>query len=280
MLLALLASGLLLNSRAADPAVPPLLSGKKAYSVYVIGNSYTKTGELYLANVLTALSNNSNSTARIKAGAKYGSNTDLKYHWRSGEKRVRKGNYDALVLQEHSQRPLKNPEETIEYVRKFKQVMDAKGGKVVLFMFWSRGNSAKQTAALSKKFTELGKELDVAVAPVGLAWQLALKEKPDLRLYQKDGAHPTPLAFYLNACVLYATLTGHSPVGLGDAGMKDLEPELRAFLQDVAWRTVREYCGKTGIAGQIARPTGESHRGPPNVGRAISPAILQQGTAE
>ena len=42
----------------------------------------------------------------------------------------------------------------------------------------------------------------------------ARRELPGVSLWASDGVHPTPAGTYLTACVLYATLTGRSPVGI------------------------------------------------------------------
>ena len=57
-------------------------------------------------------------------------------------------------------------------------------------------------------------EIDALVAPVGLAWDLVLKEDPSRPLYRRGGNHPTQLGAYLAVCVLYATICDTSPVGL------------------------------------------------------------------
>ena len=80
------------------------------------------------------------------------------------------------------------------------------------------------------------------VAPVGRAWERALRD-PAMTLHDPDGSHPSPAGTYLAACVLYATLTGESPVGLDDGGL-GLAPASIARLQQVAWDTVQEYYGR------------------------------------
>lgn len=54
-------------------------------------------------------------------------------------------------------------------------------------------------------------------------------------LYQEDGSHPSPEGTYLVACVLYAVLTGESPVGLSyDAGLDDA-PRLAEVAAEVVF---------------------------------------------
>jgi hypothetical protein len=234
---------MLLPCQAAEKAgVEPVLKGKDVYRVLVVGNSHTQHRGVLLADLLGELSRGPGSPVRIEAQAKAASNETLQGHWRGGESRVKKGNFDAVVLQEHSQRPLTDFESTLTYARKFQEVAAENGGKVVLWMMWSKKNDPELTAKQSEISAKLAKELGAPVAPIGLAWQTALREKPDLALYKpEDMHHAAPLGFYLNACVIYATLTGYSPVGLGDGGIEAATPEVRKFLQDVAWRTVKAY---------------------------------------
>jgi hypothetical protein len=54
-------------------------------------------------------------------------------------------------------------------------------------------------------------ELDLFVAPVGVVWQNALEDEPDLDLWMLDGKHPTPLGSFLAASVFYALIFNESP---------------------------------------------------------------------
>jgi hypothetical protein len=88
---------------------------------------------------------------------------------------------------------------------------------------------------------DLAGKLGAVVAPVGIAWIRAWKERPALKLIGPDGEHPSIAGSYLIGCMLYATLTGCTPVGLPyyaadviAAGEK-LGMEDAKFLQKVAW---------------------------------------------
>lgn len=61
-----------------------------------------------------------------------------------------------------------------------------------------------------------------------------------------DNRHPTAAGSYLEAAVLFATLTGQSPEGADFLGgcEKPLKPEDAAHLQKIAWQTVTEFFKK------------------------------------
>jgi Domain of unknown function (DUF4886) len=60
-------------------------------------------------------------------------------------------------------------------------------------------------------YRTVGGRLGAAVAPVGEAWQAAVRRRPGIDLWKGDGLHPTRAGSYLTACVLYAMLTGRDP---------------------------------------------------------------------
>ena len=57
-----------------------------------------------------------------------------------------------------------------------------------------------------------------------------------------DKRHPSLAGTYLAACVVFASLTGKSPVG--NSYVAGIDPPTAKFLQEVAWATVQEYYGK------------------------------------
>ena len=69
-------------------------------------------------------------------------------------------------------------------------------------------------------------------APVGPAWSIAVKEHPELSLWQEDGSHPTGTGTYLAACVFYAVIFHESPEDLSYRA--DLSKETAKILQAVA----------------------------------------------
>ena len=89
---------------------------------------------------------------------------------------------------------------------------------------------------------DIAAELEVDVAPAGLAWFRAMEERPDLDMYVADREHPSGYGAYLNLNVVYATILGESPIGLAyTPSYTNISDEDRAFLQRVAWETVQEY---------------------------------------
>ena len=99
-------------------------------------------------------------------------------------------------------------------------------------------------------YLTIARELKAKVAPAGIAWQLALEQRPGLLLHKKDMSHPTLAGSYLTACVFYSVLYGRTPQGLPGSlfivtksGRKKtlakLTPTDALFLQGIAWEAVQ-----------------------------------------
>lgn len=164
------------------------------------------------------------------------------YGLQSVHDKIHDGGYDAVILQEdipeyreHSSAPF------FEYGRLFDREIRNAGGKTVLLMAWpyERLNWASQSE-IAQAHRDLGRELRAPVAPVGLAFQRALAERPTLAMLGPDKEHESIYGTYLAANVIYATLFAESPEGFKyyPAG---ISAEEAAFLQRIAWQTVQTW---------------------------------------
>ena len=170
----------------------------------------------------------------------------LEDHWGKSITReaINEGDYDVVVLQ--SWIPETDVDTFQEYARKFITESKNAGVEPVLFMPGPAYSIDPITMdEIAQAHFDNGLELGADVAPVGLAWQRAMEERPEIDMYNRDEIHPTVYAHYLAACVVYATVFGESPVGLTylpvEAFGIEMTEEEAAFLQRIAWETVQEY---------------------------------------
>jgi hypothetical protein len=82
----------------------------------------------------------------------------------------------------------------------------------------------------------IARELNIKLAPVGVAWAEAQRQNPQVELWQEDGSHPSLQGTYLAACVFYAVIFRESPEGL--SYKSDLSKEQAHWLQSIATDTV------------------------------------------
>jgi hypothetical protein len=240
---------------AAIPAIP-IQGGEQATSplrALFIGNSYTYFHDL--PGTIAALAN----AAREERPLDFQSSTipgvTLQTHWDEGRARaaVREKKWDFVILQEQSQRPLKNPNLTEKAARKFDEEIDKNGAQTLLYLTWARKDAPETQTQLTSTLQDLSKKLKARIAPVGPAWGRALKERPDFELHGSDGSHPTPAGTYLAACVFYASIYRKSPVGNTHRTVRrttdgtkfyapaELSQADALFLQKAAWATVQEF---------------------------------------
>jgi hypothetical protein len=166
----------------------------------------------------------------------------LEFLWKDTDARqeIRETAYDFVVLQEDL--PETDVDTFHEYARRFEKVIRESGAETILFMAWSyerlRWISQEEIA---QAHDEIAADLRVDVAPVGLAWQRAMEERPDLDLFDTDREHPSMPGTFLAINVLYASVFGESPIGLPYLPSDSVSVADAAFLQRVAWHTEQEF---------------------------------------
>jgi hypothetical protein len=178
------------------------------------------------------------------------------------------GDYDMVVLQDSLQGT--DVGMFHEYARKFDAEIKKTGAETVLFMAWQISYLKLTIEEIAQAHRDIAAELGAEVAPVGLAWQRAMEERPELKLVGPDGIHPSIHGTYLATNVVYATIFGQSPNSttyLPSAPSHDCATEEKdeashdpaldayfagrvrgcvteeeaAFLQRIAWETVQDY---------------------------------------
>lgn len=230
-------AGLLLVTSGAVVAADDVLPER----VLFIGNSHTaRHGGLDWAvgNMVAT----EDPPRAFEGTARTASGVTLEYHYRNGAiAAISEGGFDAVVLQSYL--PGAWPPSTepfMEYVARLHDVVQASGAETVIFMTWPQG---RRDWATLDDFVAAHREaealLDVPVAPVGVAFENARAERPDLELIGDDAVHATWEGAYLAAATVYATLFDRSPEGLPYAfGVSD---EDAAFLQRIAWQTMSDW---------------------------------------
>jgi|TARA_B100001094_G_scaffold135988_1_gene131656 hypothetical protein len=89
---------------------------------------------------------------------------------------------------------------------------------------------------ITETYNEAGKSSNSFIIPVGIAYELAYAEKPQIKLHHPDGTHPGLLGTYLAAATVVASVTDQSPVGIKFNNYGTVNEEDRAFLQKIAWQ--------------------------------------------
>ncbi len=219
--------------------------------ILFVGNSYTYFWNLPQSVQAMAASQNLPYVMRQSTSG----GTNLGQHWR-GEKSLQtvsnmeSGAYDAIILQDHSLQAINHPDSLLIYATKLAALVSDNDTRVLLYMTWAREWNPYMLNIIQAEYIRAADAIDAELIPVGIAWQQARTLRHDLKLFHPDGSHPSPAGTYLTACVVYAVLTGMSPVGLpprltstdiyGEPLYLNIQTEEDAeFLQQVAWDVVQ-----------------------------------------
>ena len=216
---------------------------KTTTRVLFLGNSYTYFNNMPAA--LKTFGEDPQSPVFFAVGQHVLGGANWLYHdtREGGDVLINQG-WDHVVLQDQSGQPWGSVGTKPELISLDGKVRNM-GGTSMMFMTWARSPQSvpeltgfKMNLAVNNYYERHGAAVNAPVAPIGRAWERVLRTTK-LTLHKADGSHPNAHGTYLTACVLYATLTGRSPLGLGSVGY-NLPEDDRATLQRAAWETVRE----------------------------------------
>jgi hypothetical protein len=236
----------LMSSCAPDQGCSNLGPGKKCTNVYFIGNSYTYVNNLPDEFAKLSFSGGHQVETGISAGGGWMlADAVLSKDTRDG---LSSKKWDYVVLQEQSQTPASGESRTrfmLPAVRELTGLIYPTGAIPILFNTWGHRDGwpdnrlpdyVSMQNAINDGYLEVSRDLNIAIAPVGFAWQAVQSKEPQINLWQADGSHPSPSGTYLAACVFYAAIFHESPAGLDYYGKVDRSSGL--ILQKIAAETV------------------------------------------
>lgn len=252
----LLATALVLSTlhvQAAAPAVkaPPV---DNPTHVLFVGNSYFYYNDSlhnHVRRMVDAAQPGFFSKAKFKSATIGGASLDHHpiEHLTAPGKIGIKEPFQLVIMMGNSGDPLseKAGSKLRETVIAFDKVIRQNGGIPALYMNHTYVAPHKKANPENIRKTDdfyvsLGNEVGALVIPVGLAFEEAYKRKPELKLHQDyDGSHPTLVGTYLAACTVMASVYGISPVGNSYDYFGKVDKDAAAFLQQVAWDTVKAF---------------------------------------
>ena len=221
----------------AQSATPTASSPRR---ILFIGNSLTFWHDGVYSH-LEKLAASANAPETIETAKCVKGGATLKVQWERPEPRamIAQGGWTDVVVQEDL--PEINVSYFREHARHFVEEIRKAKARPVLLMTWAYARlDWIDNDQIAGAHRVLARELDVEVAPVALAWETVLRDRPTLDLFAADREHPSLGGTYLETCVVYATLTHRCPEPLSyvPAGITAGDA---AYLRQVAWKTVQSW---------------------------------------
>lgn len=176
------------------------------------------------------------------------------------------GGFDYAVIQDASYPPSYSTKDVINNVYPYAHKIDslAKAGspnvKTIYYMTWGHKDGIRKAnktdyplnhtyhgmqQRLNTSYLEMAHDNGGICAPVGMAWERVVNERPDIDLFSaKDRYHPSKEGSYLAACTILSTILGKPFVSPYYAGLPE---EVALYLQKTAGETVADNLALIGI---------------------------------
>lgn len=151
----------------------------------------------------------------------------------------RRREFDAVIMMDCSWCAVDRRAAFARVVAKDVAIVRRHRAAPVLFMTWAYADKPQMIGELADVYTAAGNANNALVVPAGLAFARSLSQRPELALHVPDRSHPSLAGTYLAACVVMASVYRRSPVG--NVYRAGLDEATAAFLQTIAWDTVRDY---------------------------------------
>ncbi|RKX88445.1 MAG: hypothetical protein DRP58_00385 [Spirochaetes bacterium] len=211
--------------------------------ILFIGNSITYFNggvDLHTMN----LANNIDPGLEVYCSSVVGGGWTLEMHFNNTATidSITNGNFDMVILQEMTSRPVNDPDLFYYYATALDSVITAAGAQTAFFYSWPfEGEFNTMIEQQAAAYNYIGQQLDAPVIPVARAWQHSLQENPEIDLYIEDGNHPTVQGTYLACCTFFSFIWDETTVGATYVNDPEITIFQRDALQQVAWDTYLVY---------------------------------------
>ena len=201
---------------------------KDTLKVLFVGNSYT-----YFENLtqIVSIISDSTKTKLITKKSTVGG-VSLRQHWLGlkglkTKEKIKKGNFDIVVIQGHSMSTIKMPDSISKYAKLFCDYIKTNNAKPYLYQTWAREKVPQFQEAITRVYEDISINNNVSLVPVGEAWKLAKQLRPEIKLFSPDGSHPSRQGTFLTACVFIGSILREIPENLPSRiYTKDIDGEL------------------------------------------------------
>jgi hypothetical protein len=201
-----------------------------------MGNSHTSFNDLStLVADLVRASNPGKTVASVEApGWMF---LDERLHDEPSMDLLRSQNWSFVILQAQKYSSSGQFEYSTDEAKELIRTGRQQHAVPVMFPEWPR-RGVVETQRIYDLHVSIAQAEPACVAPVGQAWDLALTRDPTLTLHADDGNHSAPAGAFLAALVLYATITGQSPLDVPPMPQYPVDVALQATLRGFAAETV------------------------------------------
>lgn len=199
--------------------------------VLFIGNSYIYVNDL--PNMIKQIAASFNDTLIYSQSTPGGYTLEAHSTYNNTLNAIKQAQWDVVILQEQSQRPSFSPAQVASDTYPYAKLLDSlilknnPCSETMFYMTWGRKNGDATNCPfyppvctyegmqqrLRESYMEMAKDNKAVVSPVGAAFKIVRDSLPGIDLYNADESHPSVAGTYLAACVFYASLFHHSPIG-------------------------------------------------------------------
>ncbi len=212
---------------ASATAAPPANIG-----ILFVGNSHTSSHDLPgLVCEMIRFQKPEKSVASHQIAVNILEDLEHDSSWR---KEIESGSWKYLILQAQkismSGRANYSRQQGLEMARFAKE----RGITVIFYPEWGLKGVAGDGSKQERVYREMAHDSGVGVAPVAVAWDLALAEHPELPLHSADGNHQSPVGAFLTAAVLCGAITNHNSAKLASFPYLHADDQTRTILANAA----------------------------------------------
>jgi hypothetical protein len=225
----------------------PFVGEGASVSILFVGNSLTQKNDL--PALFKKFAAESSLHADVDVHSITPGGAFLYDHWKRGDvlAELNKLRPNFLILQGQSTEPVSARQSFARSAAALKAEADRVGTVTILFSTWARpagdpyykdppsgGSPAEMQRRLNSAYAEVAKSTGAMLAPVGVAFELAQRDAPQIPLL--DGTqHPSPAGTYLAAAVLFHVVFKTSTVtSTYDDGLaKETAAHLRRLADEI-----------------------------------------------
>ncbi len=225
---------------------------KWGIKVLFIGNSFTRYSNI--PGIFGELAKGAGKNVTVESVtngswtlSKFADKTD-EYGAKVHAKLTASDDYDAIILQDQSTRPLANKTGFVSGIKAMADKINStqKSCRIYLYATWgfeeyaSKNNMTipQMEAKIRAEYASVAKEIGATVCNVGKAFTDVYTENKDINLYYTDNKHPSYNGAFLSACVHVSTILGIDPRTSSFNGSSEITPEVAAILKQAAYNAV------------------------------------------